>query len=426
MQYFKNVTLGASVVMGRKTAESLPASLPGRKNYVMTNGSFEKEGFISVGLLDVLRMYNTGDKVWIIGGAEIIDLFLTTYHEYIDTISHTEISEDYFTDKFEDSELQKFTMPELYKKFTKETFSIGNGVNLNIHSRDISIIPKLDRDYLEIGKRILLEPIRVGRNGNIRSSFAPDLFISSTFDLGFPILRTKQVWWKGIKEELDFFLSGKTDTTILEKAGVKIWTGNTSEKFLEDNGKTNLSPGDMGPMYGFQWRHFGEEYHGTDYDYKGVDQIQKVINTLAEDPYSRRILMTTYNPAQVDEGVLAPCHGISTQFYVDKDDKICVKTYQRSADWFLGVPFNISSYALLLDYIVKNVNVKVGSEKYTPGTVTTYFGDAHIYESHVPIFAAQYVNSLISDISTNNIELNDKLDLVGYKPERKFTAPMVS
>ena len=136
--------------------------------------------------------------------------------------------------------------------------------------------PKLDEEYLKIGRRILNAPIRTGRNGEIRSLFDPDIFVSGSFEYGFPILKSKQVWMKGVKEELDFFISGETDTKKLEASGVKIWTGNTSEEFLSENGKSSLKPGEMGPMYGFQWRHQGAKY--------GALSDNPILNVLMDNP----------------------------------------------------------------------------------------------------------------------------------------------
>jgi thymidylate synthase len=139
----------------------------------------------------------------------------------------------------------------------------------------------------------------------------------------------------------------------------------------------------MGPMYGYQWRHFGAKYEGCNqrYDGQGVDQLQQVVDLLVKDPHSRRILMTTFNPAQAEEGVLYPCHGLTVQFYVEKG-RISLQMYQRSADSVLGMPFNIASYALLLHIITELVNNhkdRKHHSHYRPGRVIMIFGDTHIY-----------------------------------------------
>jgi thymidylate synthase len=173
------------------------------------------------------------------------------------------------------------------------------------------------------------------------------------------------MFWKGIVEELLFFIRGDTDTTILSTKGIKIWEGNTSRVFLDKLGFTDYPVGMIGPMYGYQWRNFNGQ---------GIDQLQKIINEIKTDPYSRRILMTDFNPAQVDLGVLYPCHSIILQFYVENDILSC-SMYQRSNDIFLGNGFNIASTSLLLHIISQLTNLKAGK-------VNLIMGDYHIYDLH--------------------------------------------
>ena len=134
--------------------------------------------------------------------------------------------------------------------------------------------------------------------------------------------------------------------------------------------------GEMGPMYGYQWRHFNKQYPEIENDTElGIDQLQFVINEIKTNPSSRRILLTTFNPAQVNQGVLYPCHSIIIQFYVE-DDKLSCTMYQRSADLFLGVPFNIASTALLLHIIAKITKLK-------PNMMHLHLGDYHVYKEHI-------------------------------------------
>jgi thymidylate synthase len=238
----------------------------------------------------------------------------------------------------------------------------------------------VEEAYLDLLEEILQEgDYRKGRNGGTSSLFGKTL----TFNLKdeFPLLTTKKVFFRGVVEELLFFLRGETNTKILENNKINIWKGNTSKEFLESRNLT-YQEGDMGPMYGFNWLHFGAQYHGCHGDYtgEGMNQLEKVIRLLKEDPFSRRIMMTTYNPLCAEEGVLYPCHGIITQFYIREYEGIkyvsCC-TYLRSNDMFLGSPFNIASYALLTYLICK----KLGSD-YQPDKLVMQIGDAHIYESH--------------------------------------------
>lgn len=186
-----------------------------------------------------------------------------------------------------------------------------------------------------------------------------------------PLLTTKKVFYKSIIEELKFFIRGDTDTNKLLSS---IWKGNTSQEFINSLG-LNLKPGEMGPMYGYQWRYWGAEY-GT--DEPGIDQLTQVINNIKKDPYNRRHIVSAWNVTDINKGVLAPCH-ILFQFVItlDKYDSQrlnCVMT-QRSGDMFLGIPFNIASYALLTHFISDIVDIK-------PGKLVINIGDCHLYENH--------------------------------------------
>lgn len=228
--------------------------------------------------------------------------------------------------------------------------------------------------------QMLRETLETGESRNTRNGITYSKFFKTiSFDLaeGFPLLTTKKMFWKGIVEELLFFIRGETDTTILSEKGVRIWELNTRNSFLQEN-NLPYKEGDMGPMYGYQWRFFNKPYVSESQSQvkqnTGVDQLKKVINEIKTDPNSRRIIMTTFNPEQVDQGVLYPCHSIVIQFYVEKGRLSC-SMYQRSCDIFLGCPFNIASTSLLLHIISMLTNLE-------PGMVNMIFGDYHIYEEH--------------------------------------------
>jgi len=191
-----------------------------------------------------------------------------------------------------------------------------------------------------------------------------------------PMLTTKKIFAKGVVEELLFFLRGDTDTKKLEAKGVNIWKGNTTRKFLDSRGLKNLPEGDMGKGYGFQWRHFGQhknDYNGQ-YCNKGVDQLADVLDKLKNHPDDRRILISAWNPSQLDEMALPPCH-LLAQFYVIKGHLSC-QFYQRSVDSFLGLPFNILSYAIMTHILAK-------ASKLKPKELVFVGGDTHIYKSHI-------------------------------------------
>jgi dihydrofolate reductase/thymidylate synthase len=169
------------------------------------------------------------------------------------------------------------------------------------------------------------------------------------FDLknSFPLITTKDVFWRGVVEELLWFIRGETNSKKLSEKGVKIWDGNGSREFLDSLNLHHRQEGDLGPVYGFQWRHFGADYQDmfSDYNNKGVDQLKDLIHRIKNDPYSRRLILSAWNPADLSIMALPPCH-VMSQFYV-QDGKLSCGMYQRSADIGLGVPFNIASYALL-------------------------------------------------------------------------------
>lgn len=202
------------------------------------------------------------------------------------------------------------------------------------------------------------------------------------FDLrdGFPLLTTKKMWFNGIKKELLFFLSGKTDSKILERQGVNIWKDHTTTKYLAEH-KLPWREGDMGPLYPHQWRHAGAKYKGCSVDYtgQGVDQIASLIQGLREDPFSRRHIISAWDTPNIQYMVLPPCHCF-VQFYVGTNEEgvptyLDCSLYQRSGDMFLGVPFNIASYALLTEILGHITGL-------TPRKFIHTIGDAHIYSNH--------------------------------------------
>lgn len=193
----------------------------------------------------------------------------------------------------------------------------------------------------------------------------------------FPLLTTKKVFWKGIVQELLWFLRGNTDNKLLTDKGVHIWDGNSSREFLDKTGLSNYEEGDCGPIYSFQWKHFGATYQNchTDYTGQGVDQIQCVLELLKHDPNSRRIFMSAWNPADLDKMCLPPCH-VSAQFYVREGKYLSCHMYQRSCDAFLGLPFNIASYSLLTYLLAAQADL-------IPDELIISIGNLHIYANHV-------------------------------------------
>lgn len=251
----------------------------------------------------------------------------------------------------------------------------------------------LIRDILERGEH---RPDRTG-TGTL-SLFAPPQLRFSLKDNTFPLLTTKKVFTKAIFHELLWFVKGSTNGNELSNIGVKIWQGNGSREYLDSIGLSHRAEGDLGPVYGFQWRHFGAEYVDchTDYTGQGFDQLTECINKLKTSPYDRRIILSAWNPADLKKMALPPCH-MFCQFYVSfphaptdivhtpenhgRGTLSCL-LYQRSCDMGLGVPFNIASYALLTRMVADVSGLDAGELIHT-------MGDAHVYKDHVEALRVQ-------------------------------------
>jgi len=224
--------------------------------------------------------------------------------------------------------------------------------------------------YLDLLNTILSDGrVREDRTGvGTRSIFGYQM----RMDLaqGFPLLTTKKVHFKSIVHELLWFLSGETRVEPLQERGVSIWnewaTAETCARFGRE-------AGDLGPIYGHQWRNFGATPQGATWAPDGVDQIQRSLDLIRQNPNSRRILVSGWHPAEADQVALPPCHTLF-QFYVG-DGRLSCQLYQRSADVFLGVPFNIASYALLTAMMAQVTGLELGDFVHT-------FGDVHLYRNH--------------------------------------------
>ncbi|XP_055617210.1 thymidylate synthase isoform X2 [Toxorhynchites rutilus septentrionalis] len=191
-----------------------------------------------------------------------------------------------------------------------------------------------------------------------------------------PLLTTKRVFFRAVAEELLWFIRGSTNAKELQEKNIHIWDGNSTRQFLDSAGFTNREEGDLGPVYGFQWRHFGAQYktYHDDYSGQGIDQLAEVINRIKTNPTDRRIIMSAWNPVDIPQMALPPCHCLA-QFFV-ADGELSCQLYQRSADMGLGVPFNIASYALLTHMIAHVTGLKTGDFIHTTG-------DTHIYLNHI-------------------------------------------
>lgn len=347
---FKIKTMGHSVIVGKTTYNTLP-KLENRNVVVLSKNSeaIPDACFDSIEkAIEFCRSF--GNTIFIIGGSQVYQEVFENYKHLITKVHYSIMKSEYTCDTF--------------VEFPKDLINISTAQDFGdfIH---YEYTPDIlgEIQYLEIIKDVLFNGFEsTCRNGVTRRMFGKHL----KFDLreGFPLLTTKKMFFRGIVEELLFFLRGDTNSKILEEKGINIWKGNTSREFLDKMG-LDYPEGEMGPMYGYQWRFFNGEH---------IDQLSNVIEKLKKEPDSRRIMMTTFNPAQVDLGVLYPCHSIIIQFFVEEEnlDMFC---YNRSSDLFLGLPFNIASSALLQMIVAKLTSL-------TPRYFNLSLGDAHVYKEH--------------------------------------------
>eukprot|EP00752_Nemacystus_decipiens_P001422 g1402.t1 len=283
-----------------------------------------------------------------------------------------------------------------------------------------------EMQYLNLVRDILDNGVRRGdRTGTgTLSKFGVQMRFSLR-DERFPLLTTKRVFWRGVAEELLWFVAGCTNANVLKDRGIHIWDGNGSREFLDGLGLTEREEGDLGPVYGFQWRHFGAEYTDMHADYtgKGVDQLAECINKIKTNPEDRRIVLSAWNPSDLGKMALPPCH-MFCQFYVAEGELSC-QMYQRSADMGLGVPFNIASYALLTRLVAQACGLKAGDFVHT-------IGDAHVYVNHVDALREQLkrkprpfptlsINTEQTDI--DSYEFKD-LEIKGYLPYKTIKMKM--
>lgn len=458
LAHFRELTMGHIVVMGRLTWESLPAAvrpLPGRINVVVTRNPLPDElgsenliyteHFNLEERLRALKEAHPQKKIFIIGGEKLYTKFIS--HHWSQSpiklhITHIDknidISGATMFPYIHDIQKRAYLISDFSPKMWSEeeachyqyiTYSLEHKRWLKYDNDDIpqyeltKYTYNADHTYTNLLRDILsngrVRPDRTG-TGTL-SVFGRQM--SFLLDGRIPLLTTKLVPWKSCIKELLWFLKGQTDAGILKAQGVGIWDGNTSREFLDGRGLAHLPPGDIGAGYGFQWRHFGGAY-GTckdTYDSTiGVDQVATVLDQLRTDPYSRRIYMTAWNPTALDSMALPPCH-VSAQFYVDVDDAgvkyLSCHMYQRSVDVFLGLPFNIMSYATLTYIFAAMCSMK-------PRELVISTGDTHIYMDHMNQIKEQLnresfmepvlcIDPAVQSKTVGELVLED-FDVVGY------------
>ena len=446
------------VIMGYNTWLSIPESkrpLKDRLNIVLSrNHSIEETEniklFRSLGEAFAYTKEQKGE-IFLIGGSQIFnECCKNEYYNSLDKIYLTRFDDNYHprntTHSFpiqlfenmkclETSDINHeiCTRPHLdnqpksfLQEYLSETYVKSVSFTFNIY-QNIHNINNDEYQYLNLLKKILKDGVETeSRNSKVLSTFGERMI----FDLSesFPLLTTKRVGYKTVLRELLWFINGSTSNKILNDKNVHIWDGNSSREFLDSRG-LDYEEGDLGPVYGFQWRHFGAEYVSCNSDYsgKGKDQLKYVIDLIKNDPNSRRIIMSAWNPVDLDKMALPPCH-VMSQFNVDTVNKrLDCLLYQRSGDMFLGVPFNIASYSFLT-YIIAKIT------GYQPGKLIHILGDTHIYDSHIEAVCTQikripykFPKLTISD-ELNDIDniSEEYFQLKDYNYHDKINAPMIA
>lgn len=263
------------------------------------------------------------------------------------------------------------------------------------------------QDYIELIKKILNTGEKKSNRTGIDTVSIFGAQMRFNLNDGFPLITEKKVNFHAILCELLWFLKGETNIKFLEDNNVKIW-----------NDWACPSSGNLGPIYGKQWRKWEKP------DGKSIDQIKLLENSLREDPFSRRHILLAWNPSDIEKMNLPPCH-MMLQFYVSSDFKLSAQLYQRSADMFLGVPFNIASYSLLIHMFAKILGYDVGELIHT-------IGDAHVYVNHfdavktminnkpykLPILLIEGNQKTIDDFTY------DDFKLLGYTSHKFIPAPI--
>lgn len=443
LKMFRETTTKNIVIMGRKTWDSLPVRpLPDRINIIITKNTEEYSQ------LNLIQQYGAGvlcfddleqailkshssfpdNKIYIAGGQDIYEEAIKK--NLVSEIIVTEVEGNYQCDRY---------FPELKSKYAEisrveleQPLITGQKSREGVQTLKYQIViyrlysNMEEQQYINLMNLILNKGVeRSDRTGvGTKSLWGQQL----RFNLErFPLLTTKKMFLRGVFEELKWFISGDTNIDRLKKTDVKIWDHNSSREFLDQKG-LDYPEGTLGPCYGYQWRNFNKPWYSPTNEssqpdvesdsqnnqqnkpqnnsQKGIDQLQNAIDLIKKDPDSRRIVVSAWNPCQLDQMALPPCH-MMYQFAV-YDKKLNCRVDMRSADLFLGVPFNIASYALLTTFVAQICDLSVGE-------LVIQMGDTHIYKNHMSACREQ-INRSPYRFPTLNIKqsiesLNDILKL---------------
>jgi dihydrofolate reductase/thymidylate synthase len=425
-----------AVIMGRNTWNSIPSKfrpLPGRTNVVLSSQGrirderdceYPEDVIIASGLADAWDQLSALDnlgEIFVIGGARVYQEAIE--QKYVHKVILTQVETP------DSMEFDTFFPPLEDQDWTLQETSEPQQENGLSYKFQTFLRPNVQEEqYLDLIRKILKEGNEKGdRTGTGTKSIFGAQMRYDLRDGQLPLLTTKRTFWRGVAEELIWFISGSTNANLLSDKNVHIWDGNGSQEFLQSRGLGHREQGDLGPVYGFQWRHFGAEYKDMHADYtdKGVDQLAECIDKIKNNPEDRRIILSAWNPTALNEMALPPCH-LMCQFYVDtKRNELSCHMYQRSADMGLGVPFNIASYALLTHLLAHVTGRK-------PGELVHTLGDAHVYLNHIEPLQEQLQRTprpfpkLTINPEKKGIDdfVYEDLKVIGYHPYKSISMKM--
>jgi dihydrofolate reductase/thymidylate synthase len=412
MKFFRKMTTKVTrsatmnaVIMGRKTWESIPVSyrpLNGRANIVITStpeSISQKNGIVLTApslaeALEIAQMDDYVANIFIIGGGSVYrqamssikecrKIYLTQVLKEFKCDTHFTIDPKLFTLSNVGDVIMDNNIPIQFLTYERNNIiEPESKIEMDIKT-DVKTESKMstknveEQQYLNMIRDLIDNGDKmIDRTGvGTKSKFGACVRYSLR-NGRLPLLTTKRVFWRAVVDELEWIINGKTDAKLLQAKGVRIWDGNGTKAFLTKIGQGHREEFDLGPIYGHQWRFFGAPYVDchTDYKGQGVDQVQEVVNLIKTDPNSRRMLVSAWNPKDLKQMALPPCH-VLYQFYVANGELSCVM-YQRSADMGLGVPFNIASYALLTHVMASVCGL-------VPGELIHMMGSIHVYNNHI-------------------------------------------
>lgn len=452
MKWFREQTKDQTVIMGSKTWKSMNCQpLPNRQNIILSRSSTDQLNTATSSnvhfttSLDAALSKISTPKTFVIGGADIYRQAIEHQNCESLLITHVDIkvpADVYFPNITADN----YVISKVHKRGAKGKIILFSDPSQSQSDKSSDLqnneseVPYEIIEYIRaqpyhhpsttyVGEagylKALKDIIEYGETRHDRTGVGTKALFGLQFrynlEKGFPLLTTKKMFTKGVIGELLWFLKGQTDVGILREQGIHIWDGNSTREFLDSRGLKHLPDWDIGPSYGFQFRHAGAKYQTAQTDYFSqqprYDQVEYVINELKNNPHGRRAIINLWNPTDLNEMALPPCLFLY-QFWVSENKYLHLSLYQRSGDMGLGVPFNIASASTLMNIVGKLTGL-------IPRELVHHIGDAHIYNDHIEPLKRQitriprpFPQLIIQNRSQTRVEdfQLDDFQIEGYQP----------